>query len=151
MPSALGKLSLAVAGIALVLGGVFVANVGLLGIGTCGVYSLGAEQVPEDDIGAGDDPVEFTDLTETRRDLAERTIDGGNPNVDSEEWPWAESAVVVQYQGEYYRFYTVTPECMVPPEALLGGGVLGVVAGLGALVVAGRWVFRSDESSPEGS
>lgn len=141
-------LLLAIASVALLLGGGYTALVGAQSLDTCGGTTLSANPVDEAD---ADDPrnrVAFANLTETQQDLAERAIDGERPAVGTGEWPWAESAVVVEYRGEYYRFYTVTTECTFPPSLILGAGGLGILAGVGALGLAGRGVVRERRDGP---
>ena len=137
MPS-IRSLALVVAGVALVLGGGYTVTLGVDGTSTCGNTVLVAGALDYVEAPGDENRVAFANLTATQRSLAERAIDGERPTVDGGEWPWSESAVLVEYQRTDYRFYTVTTECTFPPAAVLGVGVLGTLAGIGALGFAGR-------------
>ena len=139
---ALRHLLLAVASVALLIGGGYGAVTGAQSMDTCGGSVLVAESVDEADANEAENRVAFSDLTATRQDLAERAIDGERPAVDAETWPWFESAVVVEYRGEYYRFYTVTTECPVPPSLIMGVGALGILAGVAGFALTGRGFVR---------
>jgi len=137
MPS-IRFVALAVAGVALVLSGGYIVSLGVEGNSTCGNTVLVAGALDYVEAPGDENRVTFANLTATQQTLAERAIDDERPTVDDGEWPWSESAVLVEYQGSDYRFYTVTTECTFPPAAVLGVGALGTLAGVGALGLAGR-------------
>jgi hypothetical protein len=137
MPS-VRQVALAVAGVALVLGGAYTVTLGIEGGSTCGNTVLVANALDYAEAPDEENSVAFANLTDTQQTLAERAIDGERPTVDDGAWPWSESAVLVEYQRTDYRFFTVTTECTFPPAAVLGVGVVGTLAGLGALGLARR-------------
>ena len=137
MPS-IRSVALAVAGVALVLSGGYIVSLGVEGNSTCGNTVLVAGALDYVEAPGDENRVAFANLTATQQTLAERAIDGERPTVDGREWPWSESAVVVEYRGTDYRFFAVTTECTFPPGAVLGVGALATLAGVGALGFAGR-------------
>jgi hypothetical protein len=145
----LGQTALAVTGILLVAGGGYIAVNGANGTGTCGASTLYASPVDEADADSDANRVGLAELTADQRDLAERAIDGERPAVDAEQWPWFETALLVEYQGDYYRFYTVTTECPFSPVLVLGLGVLVAGIGVAALALAGRGLLPSFGTSLE--
>lgn len=137
-----GRALLALAGIGLLVGGAYGVATGVASLGTCGTSQLVA-----DGTEATDEAVPFGNLSADQRALAEQAIAGESPTVaGSDEWPWFEQLLVVQYEGEYYEFYTVTTECPFPTEAYVVAGGVGVLLGLGALIPAGRTVIRARRS-----
>jgi len=142
MPS-IRSVALAVAGVALVLGGGYTVTLGVEGTSTCGNTVLVAGALDYVEAPGEENRVAFANLTATQQTLAERAIDGERPTVDDGEWPWSESAVLVEYQGTDYRFFAVTTECPFPPAAVLGVGALGTLAGIGALGLAWRWLQQA--------
>jgi hypothetical protein len=142
MPS-VRHVTLAVAGVALVLGGGYTVTLGVEGSSTCGNTVLTAGALDYVEAPGDENRVAFANLTVTQQTLAERAIDGERPTVDGGEWPWSESAVVVEYQRTDYRFFTVTTECPFPPAAVLAVGVLGALAGAGGIGLAGRGFRQS--------
>jgi hypothetical protein len=145
----IGRVALAVVGVALVLGGGYTVTLGVDGTRTCGNTVLVAGALDDVEAPGDENRVAFTTLTATQRTLADRAIDGERPTVDGGEWPRSESAILVEYQGTDYRFYTVTTECPFPPAAVLGVGVLGTLAGIGTLGLARRTCRRARVADPE--
>jgi hypothetical protein len=127
------RVALAVAGIALLLGGGLAVDAGVDGLGTCGETRLVAERVE-----AVEEPeryVAFGNLTASQQALAERAIAGESPAVEYETWPWLESALYLTYEGDSYSLYTVTSECPFPPAGIVAVGVVAAALGLGTLAV----------------
>lgn len=132
------RLALLVTGVVLLVGGGYAVDAGLDGLGTCGATTLTASEVPDENVESPESYVAFENLTAGQRELARAAIAGESPAVTGEGWPWSETALSLEYRGEYYRLVTVTTECPVPPEAIVVGGVLGMLVGGSGLGVAVR-------------
>lgn len=132
----------ALLGIALLAGGGYGAVVGLDSLEVCGRSTLVANDLTE----PSGQVVQFENVTETQQELARQSIEREPPAVTGAEWPWFESAVVVQYRGTYHEFYTVTTPCPFPPETILFVALLTVLLGVIALVPVSLRLVRSRRS-----
>lgn len=130
-----GVVVIGVLGIGLILAGGYVLTDGVGQLNTCGGTELVADEISE----KPDEYTEFSNLTAQQQDLAQQAIRGEDPTVTtSEEWPWFEDVLRVQYQGNYYEFYTVTSSCAIPPSVFIGTGAVGSLLGLALIAIATR-------------
>lgn len=138
-----GVVVLGVLGIGLILGGGYALTDGVSQLNTCGGTELVANEVSE----RPDEYTAFSNLTAQQQDLAEQAIRGEDPTVTtSEEWPWFEDVLRVQYQGNYYEFYTVTSSCAIPPSIFIGTGAVGSLLGFALVAIATRQ-YRTSRST----
>jgi hypothetical protein len=134
------QIGLACLGLGLLVGGGYGVVNGVTGLDTCGTSELVADETPE----TPEQYLEFGNLTAQQQELAEQAISGENPTVTtSDEWPWFEDLLRLQYQGEYYELYTVTTPCPFPPQLLITIGAVTGLAGLGLLAIVSRRFRRS--------
>lgn len=137
---------LGVVSIGLIVGGGYAITAGVSQLNMCGSTELNAAEAPE----RPDRYTEFSNLSAQQQELAERAIRGEDPAVSTvEEWPWLESSLRVQYQGDYYELYTVTTPCAIPPGVFV---IIGIVTGLFGLLlfaIAGRQYRNSRNTTTE--
>jgi len=132
MPSTARQVALAIVGIALLVGGGMTVSAGVDSVNSCGKYRLVAERV--ETVDQSERYVRFGNLTAGQQELARHAINGESPTVESEAWPWLESALYLTYEGNNYVLYTVTAECPFPPMGIVVVGVVSMVLGVGAFV-----------------
>lgn len=135
-------LVLAVVGVVLLAGGGYGVVVGAGSVDECGSSTLVANELAD----PSGEVVGFENLTGPQQDLVRQSVERDPPTVTGDEWPWFESALVVQYRGTYYEMYTVTAPCPFPPGAVLLVASLTAVLGASMLAPAGLWVARSRRS-----
>lgn len=127
-------------GLGLVLGGGYGVANGVAMLDTCGTSKLVAETAPD----TPEQYVEFGNLTAQQQELAEQAISGESPRVTtSDEWPWFEDRVRLQYQGGFYELYTVTMPCPFAPRLIIAIGAMTALIGLGLLAIVSWRFWRS--------